>query len=52
MRKLQTMGAVMCLVLSVTASVLMASAHVKIAPLPRDLLNPAKGFEVASKWHR
>src|SRR5262245_9383611 len=37
MRKLQTMGAVAGLVLSVTASVLMASAQVKIEPLPRDL---------------
>src|SRR5262245_44421231 len=37
MRKLQTMGAVAGLILSVTASVLMASAQVKIEPLPRDL---------------
>jgi hypothetical protein len=37
MRKLHTMGAVAGLVLSVTASVLMASAQGKIEPLPRDL---------------
>jgi hypothetical protein len=37
MRKLQTMGAVAGLVLLVTATVLMASAQVKIQPLPREL---------------
>jgi hypothetical protein len=37
MRKLHTIGAVAGLVLSLTASVLMASAQGKIEPLPRDL---------------
>ena len=37
MRKLWTMGAIAGLVLLVTASVWMASAQVKIEPLPRDL---------------
>jgi hypothetical protein len=37
MRTLHTMAAVAGLVLSVTASVLMASAQGRIEPLPRDL---------------
>src|SRR5262245_15559605 len=37
MRKLQTMGAVAGLILSVTAMLLRANAQGKIEPLPRDL---------------